>query len=65
MKKHKTPEPVRAMTSIFVSLQVLLAATAVSDVLGQQVVGICLAVIAAIQIGVGEYVRNRVTPIRS
>lgn len=63
MKDFASSEPVRLLTSVFVGIQVLLGAAAVSDLLGPKVVGFSLAAIAAVQVAAGEYVRSRVTPV--
>lgn len=56
-------EPVRIYYALMSGLQVLLAATAITDVLGLKTVGILLAASAAVQVSVGELTRSRVRPV--
>lgn len=54
--------PVRIVSATLASLQALLAVSLVTDVVGLKVAGLLGAMVAAAQLGMGEYVRGQVTP---
>lgn len=57
------PRPVVMAMSIMVGIKTLLAAAAVTTLIGAQVTGIILAVILAVEVGVAFYVQGQVVPL--
>lgn len=58
------PRPVLVATSVMVGIKALLAAAAVTDLIGAQATGIILAVILAVEMAVAKYyVESRVVPL--
>ena len=49
-------------TSILVALQILTAGAALGDFIGEDVAGLCILIVAALQGGTVFYVRGQVTP---
>lgn len=58
-----TKEPVRIYTAVMAGWLVLLGGSAFTDLFPKPVAGLLLLGTAAIQTGVGEYVRSKVTPV--
>jgi hypothetical protein len=56
-------EPVLIWSSILVTLQVLAAGAALSDVIGKDVAALVALIVAALQAGTQFYIRGRVTPV--
>jgi hypothetical protein len=50
-------------TSIMVGIKSLLAAAAITELIGEQATGIILAVILAIDLAVANYVQKQVVPL--
>lgn len=55
-------EPVVLWSSILVVLQVIVAGSALTDVLGKNVAALCALIVAALMAGTQFYVRGQVTP---
>lgn len=58
----KTKEPVLIVMSTLAGLQVLTAGSALADVIGVELAGLLVLIVAAAQIGIQFYVRGQVTP---
>lgn len=59
----KKAEPVRLYSALMAGWLVLLGGQAFTDLLPKPITGLLLLVTAAVKVGVGEYVRGKVTPI--
>lgn len=57
-------EPVLIWSSTLVTLQVVSAGAALSDVIGKDVAALVALIVAALQAGTSFYVRGQVTPVR-
>lgn len=55
-------EPVVLVMSVLAALQIITAGTALADVIGKDLAGLMVLVVAAVQAGVQFYVRGQVTP---
>ena len=58
------PRPVLITFSILAGLQILTAGTALTDVLGKDIAGLLVLVIAAVQVGMTFYVQGQVVPLQ-
>lgn len=59
----RTKEPVRLYTAIMAGWLVLLGGSAFTDLFPRSVDGLLVLGTAAVQVGVGEYTRSKVTPV--
>jgi hypothetical protein len=57
------PRPVIAAMAVMVGIKTLLAAAAVTELIGPVVTGVILAVILAVEVGVAFYVQGQVVPL--
>lgn len=62
MDVNSKRSPVRVVSATLAALQFLLGGAALTDVVGIKVVGLLGLMVAAVQFGMGEYVRSQVTP---
>lgn len=58
----KNNEPLLLWSSILVGLQVVTAGAALADLVGVQVAGLAILVVAALQASTQFYIRGQVTP---
>lgn len=58
-------EPVLIVMSTLAALQLLTGAAAFAEVVPTPWAGLAVAVVAAVQAGLGFYVRGKVTPVAS
>jgi hypothetical protein len=56
-------EPVRIYSAVMAGWLVLLGGSAFTDLLPRVVTGLLILGTSAVQVGVGEYTRSKVTPI--
>lgn len=59
------PRPVLIALSILAGMKVLASAAAFADLLGPAATGLTLAVLAAIDVGVGVFLQGHVVPLES
>lgn len=57
-------EPVRIYSAVMAGWLVLLGGSAFTDLLSKPVAGLLVLGTAALQVGVGEYTRSKVTPVQ-
>lgn len=62
MGANKPRNPVLVVMSTLAALQVLVAGSALADVIGVKLAGLLGLMVAAVQMGVQFYVRGQVTP---
>lgn len=59
---NKTREPLLIWSSVLVALQILTGGAALGDIIGLQLAGFFILVVAALQGGTQFYIRGQVTP---